>query len=298
MPKLFTSPEVSDYFVGYDFGPSERESGDFDEQILRDYEDGRCIYFRNWNIDFDRDFFSKLDLEPNRAAKKLKSKLGNGDDIDPEQLHANLAQCARDPLTTALFPAQAAYVAAQVLPIFQRIFRRMTFFERRLTWRMLETVHEDLHIDVYQEEKSDHQVRLFVNLDSSARIWNTGFTLDELLERFGHLLTDAELREAGPGMLCRMLNQRVYGGLSNAGRDGQPRHTAFFGPGEVWMVDSRKISHQIFYGRRALSVDFFATPQSMDRPEKYYLRSVEAYRRRRGFELRMDAGPAPALASS
>jgi len=298
MPKLFTTPEVSDYFVDYDFGPEPRESGILDEKILSDYEDGKCIYFRNWKVDFDRDFFSGLDLEPNRAAKKLKSKVGTDGQIDPEQLHANLALCVRDPLTAALFPAHAAYVSAQVTPILTRIFGGLEFLDRRLTWRMLETVHEDLHIDVYPEEKSDHQVRMFVNLDSAARIWNTSYTLEELLARFGHLLTDRELAQTGPGMLCRYLNQRVYGGLSNAGRDGQPRHVAFFEPGEVWMVDSRKISHQIFYGRRALSLDFLANPASMARPEKYYLRAVEDYRRRRGFSWNAEHEPALQLAPS
>lgn len=52
--------------------------------------------------------------------------------------------------------------------------------------------------------------------------------------------------------------------------------------GEVWMVDSRRISHQIFYGRRALSVDYIATPQSMSDPRKHYLAPVERYRRDRG----------------
>jgi hypothetical protein len=139
---------------------------------------------------------------------------------------------------------------------------------------------------------------MFVNLDSVPRIWNTGFTLEELLDRFGHVLTDRELAETGPGLLCRYLNQRVYGGLSNAGRDGQPRHTAFFEPGDVWMVDSRKVSHQIFYGRRALSVDYWAAPESMARPEKYYLRAVEDYRLRRGVSWSARSEPAPALAAS
>jgi hypothetical protein len=126
---------------------------------------------------------------------------------------------------------------------------------------------------------------MFVNLDVVPRIWHTSHSLEDLLERFGHVLTDHELATLGPSALMRLLNQRVYGGLSKAGQDGQPRHTAFFLPGEVWMVDSRRISHQIFYGRRALSLDYFATPESMNDPSKYYLLSVERYRSERGMRL-------------
>ena len=283
MPKLFVSDKLPNYFVEFDFSPQNRESGALDRDVLRAFEDGKCIYFRNWIVDFDHEFFSNLDLEDNRPAKKLKSKLADDGSLDPKLLQANLSHCTKDTATAEQFPVHAEHVSAQVTPILNRIFKDQVYHERRLTWRMLETVHEDLHIDVYGEEKTDFQIRMFVNLDVVPRIWQTSHSLEGLLEQFGHLLIDSELASLGPTALCRLLNQRVYGGLSQAGKDGQPRHTAFFYPGEVWMVDSRRISHQIFYGRRALSLDYFATPESMDDPSKYYLRSMENYRRQRGF---------------
>lgn len=290
MPKLFTSDRLPNYFIEVDFSDENRASGVLDRQVREAFEDGKCICFRNWTVDFDRNFFANLDLEDNRAAKKLKSILADDGSIDPGLIRHQLSKCVKDEATLAQFPVHAERVSAQVTPVVDRIFQGQVYLDRRLTWRMLETVHEDLHIDVYGEERSEFQIRLFVNLDVVPRIWHTGYTLECLLERFGHLLEDNELECLGPTALCKLLNVRVYGGLSNAGKDGQPRHTAFFYSGEVWMVDSRRVAHQIFYGRRALSLDYLATPESMADPSKYYLESVETYRELRGFKPRPAAG--------
>jgi hypothetical protein len=48
----------------------------------------------------------------------------------------------------------------------------------------------------------------------------------------------------------------------------------------VWLVDSRKVSHQIFYGRRALSTEFAVDPATMDEPSTHYFAVVERYRAR------------------
>jgi hypothetical protein len=283
MPRLFVSDKLPNYFVAFDFSRKNRESGALDHEVLRAFEDGKCIYFENWIVDFDHAFFNRLDLQENRAAKKLRSKLGDDGILDPRQLTAQLDQCAKDDATRDMFPRQAAHIGSQVTPILNRIFKNQQYYDRGVTWRMLETVHEDLHVDVYKHEKSDFQIRMFVNLDIVPRIWHTSHALEGLIEKFGDRLSDEELSSLGPSALIRLLNQRVYGGLANAGQDGQPRHTVYFYPGEVWMVDSRRISHQIFYGRRAVSLDYLASPESMNDPSKYYLRSIENYRSQRGF---------------
>ena len=52
----------------------------------------------------------------------------------------------------------------------------------------------------------------------------------------------------------------------------------YFDPGDIWIVDSRLISHQIFYGRRAISIDFFVEPASMLNSSKHYLALAKKYR--------------------
>lgn len=285
MPALYPSPLVSNYFEEIDFGPENRASGAVDRQIVDAFEDGKCIIFRDWIVDFDKEFFSDFELHNNREAKKLKSFVRDGEDVDRKRLEFQVGQCAKDPALVDEFVDHAERISAQVVPLINRIFGNSEYLDRRLTWRLLETVNENLHIDVYGAEKTDFQIRMFVNLDAVPRIWHTSHSLEDMLEKFGHLLTDDELASLGPTALCKVLNYRVFGGVDNAGHDGQPKHTAFFQPGEVWMVDSRRISHQIFYGRRALSCDYLATPQSMNDPSKHYLLSVERYRARRGFTL-------------
>ena len=52
-------------------------------------------------------------------------------------------------------------------------------------------------------------------------------------------------------------------------------------PGDVWIVDSRQIAHQIFYGRRALSIDFSVKRESMENPDRHYLSFVDRFREMR-----------------
>ena len=49
----------------------------------------------------------------------------------------------------------------------------------------------------------------------------------------------------------------VLGGTRKTWMDNQPRHRIAFDPGEVWLGESRLISHQIYYGERALVYMWF-----------------------------------------
>jgi hypothetical protein len=72
----------------------------------------------------------------------------------------------------------------------------------------------------------------------------------------------------------------VFGGFETAGREGKPKHIAFFEPNEIWLVDSRKVSHQIFYGRRAASTEFAIDVSSMEDPLQHYYAVVDRFRAR------------------
>jgi hypothetical protein len=49
-----------------------------------------------------------------------------------------------------------------------------------------------------------------------------------------------------------------------------------FEPGEVWLGESRLISHQIVYGESALVYMWFVRKESMANPENRFNRRVEA----------------------
>ena len=63
--------------------------------------------------------------------------------------------------------------------------------------------------------------------------------------------------------------------------DNRPRHVAYFQPGDVWAVDSRQVAHQIFYGRRAISIDFTVDTTTMLDPGRHYLALLDRFRRER-----------------
>lgn len=53
MPRLFVSEKLSNYFVEVDFSPENRNSGALDQEIVEAFEDGKCIYFKNWIVEHD-----------------------------------------------------------------------------------------------------------------------------------------------------------------------------------------------------------------------------------------------------
>ena len=80
------------------------------------------------------------------------------------------------------------------------------------------------------------------------------------------------------GEIFTEINRAAFGGKSWVWWDRGLRHVAYFDPGDVWAVDSRQRAHQIFYGRRAVSFDYFVDPASMKRPERHYLQIAEQFR--------------------
>ncbi len=167
-----------------------------------------------------------------------------------------------------------------MLPVYEAMFRPYHFVRRQVVWR-LNTIHnENLHIDTYQTDFKEHFARLFINLDTQPRIWMTGYNMDELFARFGDRIPQEVMANGTPSQVRKALNTAAFGGRSNMWWDRQPRHMVYFDPGDVWAIDSRQVAHQIFYGRRAVSIDFFVDPKSMVKPKRYYLTMADTLRRR------------------
>lgn len=281
MARLFVSPEIENNFVVHQYNESARRSAEVNSAILADYEAGKVICLQGWSLIYDRDFFASVSLTNNRPAKKLKSWVDPAGAIESKPLRKALIQSGAQEAQADKFIVQAEGLALQIAPVIDTIFAKLQLRERRFTWRMLETLHEDLHVDSYGEDKDDHLVRAFINLDVVPRIWHTSHSVESLFAQYGDRLTDAEITDGTPNSLIRLLGERVFGGVATAGFDREPRHTAFFDPGDIWLVDSRKVSHQIMYGRRALTVDYVAEAHSMASPAHYYQRAVRDYREAR-----------------
>lgn len=279
MARIFRHPSVEDYFHELD---CNAEASSVAATAGRLYEAGQVIVLRNAKIDCDREFLSKLRLTNQSVFKKLKS-IGLGDryrktpEVFEDTIHTDFGG---DDGMFKHFTQQVTSVNAQVSNLVRILFPKYSVVRPSITWRMTETVNENLHVDVYNEDLPNHHIRVFVNLDVVPRIWHTSHTLETLLERHLDLLDEQTVRGASAGRICHALNFAVFKGFEEAGREGSPKHIAFFEPGEVWAVDSRKVSHQIFYGRKALSTEYAVRADSMLDPSRHYFEIVERHRTR------------------
>jgi len=277
MPVVFKNPNLTDYFVERD----DVALGTTFSSVIDEYEAGKVITFPKLKLDIDFDFWANLPTDSYPVLKKMSSlafRAGQGED---RALNHNLAQAALPAALEADIRTQISRFYDQLMPVYEAMFEGYQFTRRQAVWRLNQTLNENLHVDTYLEEFQDHFARVFINLDNQPRIWQTGFTIEEMYEKFHHKI-DRRVFETGTrAEIWIELNRVVFGGLSRMWWDCQPRHVAYFAPGDVWAVDSRQVAHQIFYGRRAVSVDFWVDTASMKNPRKQYLGIIEDFKQRR-----------------
>ncbi len=235
--------------------------------IVEPYEAGKVIYFPKLKFDIDPDFWESLPTDKYPALKRLSS-LAVADLSHPDTLlDSKLASANLPPeLEAALRPA-ILRVYQQAIPIYERLFAEYKFVSRRVTWR-LNTIHnENLHVDSYANEFEHHSARMFINLDRQPRIWSTSYRVDEMFERFGAGIP-LEVVRGGTRAKFWKVNltelpsaERPYGGTASPGT--LPISILV----DAWIVDSRQVAPpQIFYGRRAVSIDFFVDTTTMLHP--------------------------------
>ncbi len=279
MARIFKHEAVEDYFEELNYNQPGEVLGRLATEL---YEASRAVCLSQIKIDCDFDFLSSLHFdECSRENKKFKSlAFARKYAADPHAYSELLLQTfSGERRDLRYFADQVASVNEQVISITDALFPNYEVRKPSITWRLTDTINENLHIDVYKEDFPDHHVRLFANLDTVPRIWHTSHTLENLLDRYLHLVDRTILEQGSPGRVCHALNFAVFGGMELAGREGLEKHIAFFEPGEVWFVDSRKVSHQIFFGRKALSTEHAVANASMSDPTKHYFELVDRSRK-------------------
>jgi hypothetical protein len=267
MAVLFRSPELEDYFVER---PDVRQGGQF-RPAIDAFEDGKVISLPNLKFDIDFDFWSSVETDAYPGLKKLSS---SPDPTDPgldRKLDRTLELAGLPAALERRLRAEIRAIYDQVAPVYEQLFAGYRFKRRQVVWRLNTIMNENMHVDTYVQDFDDHFARLFINLDSQPRIWATSYTIEQLFDLYGAAAMEEIGPDGGPGELRLALNRRAFHGRSAIWWDRQPRHYAYFAPGDAWIVDSRQVAHQIFYGRRAVSFDFFVDPASMNRPDRYYL---------------------------
>jgi len=269
VPELFVNPHLPNYFV---------ECGDVSSaatarSYIAEYEDAKVITFPNFRPKIDLDFWSGLDVDKYPSLKKYSFYLDGDDLCDARQQASGLASRGVDADLAEEIAQQFRDTLTALMPVYRSIFSDYVFDEgrKKIVWRLNTIMNENMHVDTYREETNDHFARMFVNLDNQPRIWHTSWPIDDMIRQLDGKIPAERLAGMTRGEVWSEINRSIFGKSSREWWDGQPRHVAYFQPGDVWIVDSRQVAHQIFYGRRALSIDFSLPKERMKNPDRHYL---------------------------
>jgi hypothetical protein len=273
MAIILQNPNLPNYFIT---GDDVTKTGDC-RSYVNDYEAGKVATFPNLKIDIDHEFWAGLDTD---TYPKLK-KMGLIVDDDPSDVSSlrRYLEASQVPLNMIdSICSNAVKIYNQILPVYYRIFKGYKFERKKVVWRLNTIRAENMHVDAYKEEIPQHFARMFINLDNQPRIWHTSWTIDDIMRFNSGKLSKERLSRLSANELWSTFSITTFGKSSLEWWDDQPRHIAFFDPGDIWIVDSRQVSHQIFYGRRALTIDFFVPKEEMGDASKYYLAIAEKFR--------------------
>jgi hypothetical protein len=269
MATILKHPDVEDYFV-------ERSLAEVDSVrsgLIADYEANRLIVLKDHRIAVDFDAFEQMSGNFVAADKALQKKVKK---LSADQILQATADSSV-PIHRAIIDGlcngdQELFMRVQrsmrsahdeVMALFSRCFPGYEYFKVIPSVRLTQTLFENLHWDNHGIDDDFQQVRIFVNLDRRPRIWNVSHSFinfardvyeEHHLERFaGH----------DPNEMNNYIVGKILGGTAGACTDPLPRHVVAFEPGEVWFGESRMISHQIYYGERAMVYMFFVKPAGM-----------------------------------
>ena len=118
---------------------------------------------------------------------------------------------------------------------------------------------EDMHLDRYRLEP----LRMFVNLDNEPRVWRTSYNQLEAMaimakERYFGTTKDLDISKINlenmeqnaqkDGLNGKINSQVLYDYTKNENRS--PYHELELAPGALWIMNSKRVSHQVVKGNR------------------------------------------------
>jgi hypothetical protein len=294
MARIERHPDVADYFVEMSLPEIEARGG-----VADIFEEGKLILVRDYRLDFDFEALASLskstdsiqDPDLRRKLKKMTSpyffkgkppRETHGRLVFPDEVRQAIFDvlCGGDRAMFDRASKAIRHAHDEVLRIFGLSFPNYESFRLIPSMRLTRTLFENLHWDNHSIEDDFHQARIFVNLDSRPRIWNVSHRFPDWVERFYREHDLGRFAGKDPNLMLDYMNGRVLGGTLNSWMDNEPRHRIAFDPGEVWLGESRLISHQIYYGEAAMVYMWFVTPSSMSNPDNRFNARFEAIHRR------------------
>lgn len=280
MTQLFAHPEVEDYFVEHDFRAIEGSGAVAARQaIIDDLVGEKLILLRGLKFDADMAFLRSVSFHQKWRWKKLALTRFHALPEGKRRADAEISEFVVDVFASDwgkfdYFLEQSARINARISEAMDRMFSTYTFRQRHIIWRFTETRVENLHFDVDRNCDDLELMRLYVNLDDVPRIWYTAGTFSTTASEWYEKLNLAQFRGKPNDALLKRLDTGAYGDWNARGRDKVPRHLVFFEPGDVWIVDGRRIAHQVMFGRRVVSTLFVADPDGVPDVNKTFSRAV------------------------
>lgn len=290
MALIIRHPDVEDYIVEMSLQDVVKRGG-----VADLVETGHIIILTDYRLDFDFEPLQQLsrsldevdDPQLRRHVKKLEAPqfFSEAPSWRKPAFRDPLRQTLLDTLCRGdrkLFKRTAAalrHAHDEALRIFAAAFPAYDAYRLVPSVRITRTLFENLHWDDHSIDDDFHQARVFANLDERPRIWHVSHRIPAIMRQ---LYDEHDLgRFAGrdPNELLNYINGEVLGGMHNTWMDTQPRHRIAFDPGEVWLGESRLISHQIYYGEAALVYMWFVRAASMADPANRFNAVVEEVHR-------------------
>ena len=303
MATIERNPYVEDYILEMSL-PEIRSRGGVEDLI----ETGHVIIVSGYRLSFDFEALKGLakstegiqDQELRRRLKKLQApqffegppprRWGRPTFDDPVRQALFETICKGDRRQFVRTSAALKAAHEEALEIFGWAFPNYETYRLSATVRLTRTMFENLHWDNHSIDDDFHQARVFANLDTRPRIWHLSHRIPAMMRLLYEKHDLGRFAGRDPNEMLSYLDRKVLGGMRRTWMDSLPRHRIAFDPGEVWLGESRLVSHQIYYGEAALVYMWFVRASSMADPENRFNRIVERVHQ----EMRSTADPVAA----
>lgn len=282
-------PDVPDYIVEMTLTEIAARGG-----IADVFEEGRLILIKDYRLQLDFDALSALskstdaieDKELRRKIKKLTAPYffkgkppqeSNGKLVFADSVRQAIFEtlCRGERETFERAAKALRYSHDEALRIFEICFPDYEPFRFIPSVRLTRTMFENLHWDNHSIDDDFHQARIFANLDCRPRIWSVSHRVTDWVRDHYDEYDLGRFAGRDPNLMLDFIAGTVLGGTVNTWMDREPRHRIAFDPGEVWLGESRLISHQIYYGEAALVFMWFVTVGSMADPRNRFNARIE-----------------------
>ncbi len=266
-----------------DWRDAETDFEAFREALVSSYEDGNLVLLANAPFRIDYELLNRITLPAGRRFKKTKDSFFVRPPLHRRGALGILWRAfGPHPGRYLAFRREVIRVSRQLRRFAREVFPGYRFLSQDVSWRFTPTGPEELHIDSFGSNEDRHYLRIFVNVDDEPRVWSAGARLDELGDRYYESADLGALRGASGNEFCRRLNQ-AFAETELAGGDPHERHVIEFAQGDVWLCDSRVVSHQIVSGRRLVATHFAVDPRTMrDSEQRVEARVARCHARHAG----------------